>query len=141
MGKNFSSSKINSIPVDINFLGKYKNEYKIIQIMKKDLIFIIYKAINLFDGRCVCLKVYNKNKLKIGDFDYFIEQIQKEEEIVKLCKCQNIVNIYKKIENQSFIIFEMDSWDFNLDDYYIKKKIGFLMKNFLKKFYQKLLMH
>ena len=111
--------------IDNEFLGQYKNDYKIIQIMKKDLIFIIYKAINLFDGRCVCLKVYNKNKLKIGDFDYFIEQIQKEEEIVKLCKCQNIVNIYKKIENQSFIIFEMDSWDFNLDDYYIKKKIGF----------------
>ena len=45
----------------------------------------------------------------MGDYDYFIDLIKREEEIVKLCKCGNIVNIYKKIETEDDIIFEIDS--------------------------------
>jgi len=76
MGKNFSSSKISSLPIDTNFLGKYKNDYKIIKIMKKDFIYTIYGATNI-KNKEVCLKVYNKKKLKMGDYDYFIDLIKR----------------------------------------------------------------
>ena len=130
MGKNFSSSKISSLPIDTNFLGKYKNDYKIIKIMKKDFIYTIYGAINI-KNKEVCLKVYNKKKLKMGDYDYFIDLIKREEEIVKLCKCGNIVNIYKKIETEDDIIFEIDSWDFTLADFIENRKRPLDLKFFL----------
>ena len=99
------------------FLEKYKDEYKIINIIQKDFIYNIYKAQNINEKREVCLKVYNKNKLELGDYDFFLEKIKREEEIVKLCNSKNIVNIYKKIETPYNIIFEMESWDINLSDY------------------------
>ena len=130
MGKNFSSSKISSLPIDTNFLGKYKNDYKIIKIMKKDFIYTIYGAKNI-KNKEVCLKVYNKKKLKMGDYDYFIDLIKREEKIVKLCKCGNIVNIYKKIETEDDIIFEIDSWDFTLADFIENRKRPLDLKFFL----------
>jgi serine/threonine protein kinase len=99
------------------FLEKYKDEYKIINIIQKDFIYNIYKAQNINEKREVCLKVYNKNKLELGDYDFFLEKIKREEEIVKICNSKNIVNIYKKIETPYNIIFEMESWDINLSDY------------------------
>ena len=141
MGNNFSSSNsykkqfkfglMNSNPIDNNFLGEYKNDYKIIQIMKKDFIFTIYGAKNLRKKENVCLKVYNKKRLKLGDYDYFMEQIKREEEIVSLCKCENIVNIYKKMETEDDIIFEIDAWDFTLADFIEKRGSHFATKIFL----------
>ena len=77
----------------------------------------------------VSLKVYDKKKLEKGDYDYFMEQIKREEEIIKLCKCENIVNIYRKLETNQYIIFEMESWDINLADY-IKKYGHFRLSKF-----------
>jgi len=110
-----------------NFLGEYIDDFKIIKIIKKDLIYNIYKAENIKDNREVSLKVYNKYNLKQGDYDFFLEQIKREEEIIKLCKSPYIINIYRKMENNDNIIFEMESWDTNLYDY-IKKYGGFTDK-------------
>ena len=88
-----------------------------IKLVKKDFIYNLYKAENIKEHRKVSLKVYDKKKLEKGDYDYFIEQIKREEEIINLCKCENIVNIYRKIETNQYIIFEMESWDINLADF------------------------
>ena len=100
-----------------NFLGEYEKEFFNIKLIKKDLIYNLYKAENIKEQRDVTLKVYDKKKLEKGDYDYFLEQVKREEEIIKLCKCENIVNIYRKLETNNYIIFEMESWDINLSDY------------------------
>jgi len=114
-----------------NFLGKYKDDFKVIKLIQKDLISRIYKAENLKENKLVSLKVYNKNNLEQGDYDFFLEQIKREEEIIKLCKSDNIINIYQKMETSNNIIYEMESWDTNLSDY-IKNNVPF--SNNLKKF-------
>ena len=53
------------------FLEKYKDEYKIINIIQKDFIYNIYKAQNINEKREVCLKVYNKNKLELEIMIFF----------------------------------------------------------------------
>ena len=114
-----------------NFLGEYKDDFKVIKLIQKDLISRIYMAENLKDNKTVSLKVYNKKNLEQGDYDFFLEQIKREEEIIKLCKSDNIINIYQKIETSDNIIYEMESWDTNLSDSI--KKNGPLSNN-LKKF-------
>ena len=46
-----------------------------------------------------------------------MEQIRREEEITKICKSENIVNIYQKFENPNCIIFELENCDTDLDEY------------------------
>ena len=121
-GEIYENSTVSKSYQTKDFLGEYKDEFIIINLFRKGLIYDILKAINIKEYRNVSLKVYNKNKLKKGDYDYFIEQIKREEEIIKLCKCENILNIYRKIETNDYIIFEMESWDKNLADY--MKEIG-----------------
>ena len=118
---------------EYNFLGEYKDNFKIIKLIQKNLISKTYKAKNIKDNKNVSLKVYNKINLEHGDYDFFLDQIKREEEIIKLCKSDNIVNFYRKMETSDDIIYEMDSWDTNLSDY-IKKNGGFLnnLKNFKK---------
>ena len=43
-----------------------------------------------------------------------MKQIEREEEITKLCKCDNIVNIYNRYENEDYIIFELELCDISL---------------------------
>jgi len=125
-----------SLSEDDNFLGEYKDDFKFIKLIKKDLIYNIYKAESIKDNRVVCLKVYNKKKLEQGDYDFFLAQIKREEEIIKLCESPYIINIYRRMETNNNIIFEMESWDTNLYDY-IKKYDGF--KNKIKLFERLLL--
>ena len=115
--ENQNKSEIIESNKDNNFLGEYKDNFANIKLIKKDFIYNLYKAENIKEHRDVSLKVYDKKKLEKGDYDYFIEQIKREEEIINLCKCENIVNIYRKIETNQYIIFEMESWDINLADF------------------------
>jgi serine/threonine protein kinase len=124
--ENLIKSALN-LSEDDNFLGEYKDDFKFIKLIKKDLIYKIYKAENTKDNRKVSLKVYNKKELEQGDYDFFLEQIKREEEIIKLCDSPYIINIYRKIETNDNIIFEMESWETNLYDY-IKKNGGFTNK-------------
>ena len=65
-----------SLSEDDNFLGEYHDDFKSIKLIKKDLIYNIYKAENIKDNRKVSLKVYNKKKLEQGDYDFFLAQIK-----------------------------------------------------------------
>ena len=77
----------------------------------------VFEAYNK-QNDCECyLKIINKEKLKLGDYDFLLEQIKKEEEISKLCKCDYILNLNRKIETQNYIIFEYEYYENTLLDY------------------------
>ena len=116
--ENQNKSEIIESNKDNNFLGEYEDDFFDIKLVKKDFIYNLYKAENIKEHRKVSLKVYDKKKLEKGDYDYFIEQIKREEEIINLCKCENIVNIYRKIETNQYIIFEMESWGYKFSGFY-----------------------
>ena len=109
MGSNNEKNEVQ----DDDFFRQYKD----IKLKKKELIYEVYDAINIKDNRNVCLKVYNKKILQKGDYDFFMEIINREEKIVNLCKSDNILKIYRKLENQDFIIFEKESWEISLADF------------------------
>ena len=77
----------------------------------------IYHAYNKENECECCLKVINKEKLKLGDYDFLLEQIKKEEEIAQLCKSDYILNLNKKFETENYIIFEYEYCEYNLLDY------------------------
>ena len=112
---------------DSNFLEKYSKDYKDIVYIEETKFSKIYKAYNIANERDCCLKVINKEELKKGDYDFHLEQINREEEITKLCNCENIVNFYQKLETEENIIFELELCELDLAKYI--KKIGNLKNN------------
>ena len=103
-----------------------KNEYDI-NFLDETNTFKIYKAFKKKEDKEVILKIINKNQLKLGDYDFLLEQIKNEEEINKLCECENIVNLIRKFEIENNIIFEFESYTKNLMKY-LKEK-GDLRRN------------
>ena len=78
---------------------------------------IIYKAKNKKTGNYCFLKVINKEKLKLGDYDFLLKQIKREEQINNLCNSENIVNFYNKLETKKSIVFELEMCEINLNKY------------------------
>ena len=79
-----------------------------------------YDAYNIaFNRKCV-LKVIDKKKLEDGDFDFLIEQINNEEKLTKICNSQNTVNFYRRLENQEYIVFELESCSQDLNHYMLE---------------------
>ena len=56
----------------------------------------IYRDINQYNKN-VCLKVIEKDLLKMGDYNFLLEQINREEKITKICDSEHIVNLISKI--------------------------------------------
>ena len=108
-------------PINDYLSEQFKSNYINIEIIRQEFIYKIFKAKNIKEEREVCLKVYEKRKLELGNYDYFLEQIKREEEIINLCKSEHIVKIYRKLETPNFIIFEMEPFDTDLNKY-IKKR-------------------
>ena len=113
------------------FLEELNNEYRIIKCINKSNISKIYQAENIFEKRKVYLKVIEKSKLSKYCKE-FMEQIKREEKILKLCKSQYIINLYEKIETKNYIIFELEFCGKDLSTYI--KEEGPLKKilNYLK---------
>ena len=105
-----------------DILGQYIDEYEDIIIESDEISETnnseFYIAHNKkFDRSCI-LKVINKKKLEDDDFDFLMEQINNEEKFTKICNSQNTVNFYRRLENQEYIIFELENFSENLKDYY-----------------------
>ena len=111
------------------FLEELNNNYKIIKFVNKSNISKIYHAENIKEKRSCLLKVIEKKKLE-NNYKEFIEQINREEEILKLCKSYYVINLYQKIETKNYIIFELEYCGIDLSTY-IKEK-GPLKKNIQK---------
>ena len=102
----------------MDILGQHKNNYKDIFFEDETNTSQIYKAYNKNDERSCCLKVISKEQLKIGDYDLLLEQINREEKLTKLCKSENIVNLYQRLETNENIILELEYCDEVLRHYF-----------------------
>ena len=98
-------------------LGKYKQDYDDIIFEDETNMSRIYKAFNKKNNICCCLKVISKEKLKFQDYNFLLERLKKEEEITKLCNSKNTVNLYRRLETEESIIFELEDCDGNLENY------------------------
>jgi len=101
-------------------LGQYIDEYEDIFYYdetyesKKEKYYEAYNK--KFDRYCI-LKVIDKKKFEDSDFDFLMEQINNEEKLAKICNSQNTVNFYRRLENQEYIIFELEYCSQNLSQF------------------------
>ena len=91
-----------------DFLGKYANDFEDVFEVAETKFGKIYQAYNKKYKRCCHLKTFEKEKLQQGDYDFLIQKIQSEEQITKLCKCENVIELYQKLEVDDKIIFELE---------------------------------
>jgi serine/threonine protein kinase len=101
-----------------DILGNYIDDYEDIHLLDNETNKAkFYEAYNQkFDRNCV-LKVMDRKKLEDGDFDFLMEQINNEEKFTKLCNSENTVNFYRRLENNEYIIFELESCTEDLKSY------------------------
>ena len=101
------------------FLGEYKNDYEHVMKIEKETTSLseTYQAFNKKKQTRCCLKIISKEKLKIQDYDFLRERIEKEQEIQTLCNSTNTVNFYKRLETEENIIFELEYCDDTLSNY------------------------
>ena len=103
-----------------DILGQYIDEYE--DINYNDEIYETnkekyYELYNKKFDRSSILKVINKKKLEDDDFDFLMEQINNEEKFTKICHSQNTVNFYRRLENQEYIVFELEYCSENLSQF------------------------
>ena len=94
----------------------------------------IYKGFNIKNNRECILKIISKKQLLLGDYDFLIQQINREEEINKICKSENIIEFYRRLDIKDNIIFELEYCESDLKSYFLSKES--LGKNLL--FFKKL---
>ena len=63
------------------------------------------------------MKVINKNDINYKEHTSFQRQINREEEITRLCKSEYTVNLYRKLETKEYIIFELEYFDSTIYKY------------------------
>ena len=100
-----------------DILGTYLDDYEDINFEEETNQSKLYRAYNKHEKRLCFLKVINKKQLELGDYDFLLEQINREEEITKLCNSENTVNFYRRIEFQENIIFELEDCEMDLKKY------------------------
>ena len=101
--KSTSSKK----EIDNEFLEQTKNYYKNIKFINKSNISTFYEAENIKEDKKVFLKAIGLKNLELN-YEYFIRQIKREEEILKLCESNNIIKLYKEFKTKNYIILELE---------------------------------
>ena len=108
--------------IDLRELTKdYSNIFPCIKnyeysLIREDFIVKIYEAEK--KEEIMFLKVFDKNKLKNEEnYDFLMNQINKEKEISKLCNCNHTVKLNKEFETENNIIFEKEYCDCDLKEY------------------------
>ena len=98
-------------------LGKYYADYEDFNFKTENNKCKVYQACNKKTNQECCLKIISKKQLELGDYDFLLEQIKLEEEITKACKSQNTVNFYRRLDNDEYIIFELEYCHTDLREY------------------------
>ena len=100
-------------------LGEYKDDFEDIMKLEKETTSLseTYQAFNKKKQTRCCLKVISKEKLKMQEYDFLLKRIKKEQEIQTLCNSENTVNFYRRLETEENIIFELEYFEQNLDNY------------------------
>ena len=104
-----------------SFLGYYSKDYEDMFYCEQNRLYKLYFSSNIKHQRPCILKIISKENIKEFDYNLILEQINKSEEHMKLCKSKNIVELYKKLETNTHIIFELEYFDTNLYDGIIYK--------------------
>ena len=92
-----------------------------------------YKATRKNSKGEVCLKIYSKDLLKKGNYNYLLKQIEKEMVLSQLCKSEHILKVYQKKETEKAILLEYEYYESDLIQYINHN--GELMND--KKFFKK----
>ncbi len=82
----------------------------------------IYKGLNSKNKRPCILKIISKKQLLLGDYDFLNQQINREEEINKICKSENIIEFYRRLDTKDNIIFELEYCESDLKSYFLSKE-------------------
>ena len=98
-------------------LSIYKKNFKNIYIQEKTKYYITFEATLTDTDKEVFLKVYDKRLINKGPKDFLFKQIEREEKLTHLCKSENVVEIYKKLETNISIIFIYEKCQQNLMEY------------------------
>ena len=92
--------------------GEDKNENEIETNDNK-----FYTAFNKITKKDVTLKIISKQKLKDEDYDFCFEQLNREEQLTKLCSSPYTVKFYQRFETDDYIIFELEQCDTDAKTY------------------------
>ena len=112
-----------NLSLNLDFLKELKNDhFQIIKLINKSNISKIYKAKNIKQNIFVTLKVIDKNIIKKHNYESLMSQITKEESILYICKSDNILNLYRRIETENYIIFEYEYAGISFAEYIEKHK-------------------
>ena len=117
-------------------LLEYKDKFRRIFQENKYRYCSTFTAIKNESKKKVFLKIYDKRLIKEGPEEFINKQIRREEELTKLFnnekkKCNNIVELYEKIETNISIIFVYEKCDKTLQEYVgkrLQKKKNFFIK-------------
>ena len=102
-----------------DLLGEFSENYEDVHSVEEEESNTskIYRGFNKKDNREICLKVRDKKQIELGDKDFILEQIEKEEVLTKKCKSDNIIEFYRRFETPNNIIFELEYCEQNIMDY------------------------
>ena len=101
-------------------LGQYRNNYKKIFPEETCDFFKTFSTVDVKTNKSVMLKIIDKKKLKLGEYNYLLKQIRNENIITKLCDSEYIIKLNKTLETSDSIIFEYEDFGDNLHKYLIK---------------------
>ena len=107
-----------------------EKKFTIDELISENEITKYYRAYNKVLGKKICLKIIDTKELKKGNYDYFLKQIQKEEQIINSFNDDdesNIMAFSEKYEISNYIIYELEYFEMTLDQYI--KKHGPIKKN------------
>ena len=87
--------------------GKYIDEFEEVIFCEKHNKNDVYSGYNIKEKRPVSQEVINKEQM--SDYNLFIKNLEKEVQMVKLCKSDYILDFYRYMETDKNIIKEQ-SW-------------------------------
>ena len=117
----------------MNLEKEITNRYEISEVIGVGQFSQVFKAVDKKSKIIYALKIYDKAKIQKELIEEYLEEIDKnknevkdsirnEAEIMRICKSENVVELYDYFETDNSIIFVLEFCDYNLQQYYLKKK-------------------
>ena len=104
----------------MNALSEIRNDYINFHSIENNNYGGFYRGIEKKTKRDVCLKIYDKTLLEKAKTNFLLNQIEREIKLSKLCKNENILELYERRDIQNLIVLKYESFDFNLMQYLYK---------------------
>ena len=117
----------------LDLLSTYKDNFTSVFIADKKEYHATFDAIDKESNMAVFLKVYDKRLIEDGPKDLLLRQIEREKELTQLCRCENVVELFKVLETDISYIFVYEKCEEEtLDKYQFGKNTGNYEKYFIK---------